>query len=403
MAVEAIWEKHQAEKHREYRTKFMHRLNEVLQHVRQSKDIDDIMTGMSQEIRALFGCDRLTLYAVNPCRTSIKSRIKIGMDHFKDFVLPISNSSIAGFVALHKRAFNIADVYDAHELRAYSSELRFLDAVDKRTGYRTREMIAAPIVNARNGELLGVLQLINNRLGGRFQPIVQEGAQELCRVLGAVFEDRLAEPVEITTRFDPLVVLGHLAGPELELAKRSAKRKQAMLEDLLLDEFQVGLDELGASYSHFFGVPYEGFRPDRLMPALQHSISRDYAEQHGWIAIEEADNTLVVAATDPDRLRASRRVEHLFPGLLVELRVTTDREFGQFVSHLYGAEEPAPVISPTGPAADPAQLMVERVQALLVEALANAAPEVRAILRPESMRIERGEARLTLTVDIKLP
>jgi hypothetical protein len=400
-AVEAIWEKHQAHKQGEHRAKFIQRLNEVLQGVQASGDIDDIMTAMSGDIRALFGCDRLTLYTVNPCRTSIRSRIKIGMDNFKDFALPISTSSIAGFVALHKRLFNITDVYDTEELRSYSRELHFLDAVDKRTGYRTREMVAAPIINVRNGELLGVLQLINNRLGGRFQPLVEEGVQTLCRVLGAVFEERLSEPVEITTRFDPLIVLGHLAGAELELAKRSARRKQASLEDLLMDEFQVGLDKLGASYAHFFGVPYEAFNPGRLMPALQQSIGRDYAEHNGWVVVEEGGNTLVVAATDPDRLRASRGVENLFPAHHVELRVTTDREFRQFVSSYYGSNGTDGAIAVSSP--QTAEALAQRVQQLIAEALARAAPEVQAVLRHEGLRIERGEARLTLNIDIRLP
>lgn len=56
-------------------------------------------------------------------------------------------------------------VYYAAELKGHNNGLQFLREVDRRTGYRTRQMLVAPMVEASSGELVTVVQLINRREG----------------------------------------------------------------------------------------------------------------------------------------------------------------------------------------------------------------------------------------------
>ena len=81
------------------------------------------------------------------------------MSSFKDLKLPINEQSIAGYVALTKKLINIKDVYDENELRSHHQELHFLVEVDRRTGYRTKQMLVAPVVDGESGDLIGVVQL----------------------------------------------------------------------------------------------------------------------------------------------------------------------------------------------------------------------------------------------------
>ena len=407
MTQEASWEEHQSLKRAERRLGFLRRLQELINKIHSTENIDEIMLDLSRDICSLFSCDRLTLYTVSPCRTAIESKIKTGMDSFKNFSLPIANSSIAGHVALTKRSFNIRDVYDSDELRSYSRELRFLDKVDTRTGYHTREMVAAPLVNARTGELLGVLQLINNRMGGPFPELVEEGVRELCKTLAIAFEQRLKTPETVHTRFDPLVVLGSLSRPELELAKRTARRKRLHLEDVLIDEFQVTPAQLGAAYAQFFGVPYEPFQSERRKLNLPHNFKREYVEHNGWLILEESGKTLTVVALDLDRLRATRTVEDLFPEYDVQLRVTTRREFLQTVEQLYGS-----ATAPANPRSSD-DALIERLHRIISDALASGAPELQANLQAAESQIARisgassldgsAKAQLTIRIELKLP
>lgn len=59
--------------------------------------------------------------------------------------------------------------------------MQFLKEVDKRTGYRSKQMLVAPILDAQNNDLLGVVQLINNRSDKPFPALADEGVLGLAQ------------------------------------------------------------------------------------------------------------------------------------------------------------------------------------------------------------------------------
>ena len=65
-------------------------------------------------------------------------------------------------MALSKRQLNIANVNDARALQSIHPELRFADAVDKSTSFRSVQMTISPIL--AGGAMLGVLEVINNKM-----------------------------------------------------------------------------------------------------------------------------------------------------------------------------------------------------------------------------------------------
>ena len=52
----------------------------------------------------LFNADRLTIYSIGEDKGSIVSKVKTGLNSFKDLKLPIAEQSIAGYVALSQEA-----------------------------------------------------------------------------------------------------------------------------------------------------------------------------------------------------------------------------------------------------------------------------------------------------------
>ena len=116
------------------RLTFFKNLQTVTNRIHATSNIDEIMLELSADVCALFGADRLTIYSVGEDKASIVSKIKTGLNSFKDLRLPIADQSIAGHVALAKKIVNIRDVYDDAELKAINPSLRFLQEVDKRTG-----------------------------------------------------------------------------------------------------------------------------------------------------------------------------------------------------------------------------------------------------------------------------
>jgi len=72
--------------------------------------------------------------------------------------LPLSKPSLAGHVALSRDILRLSDAYDIPPDRPYA----FNHAVDAQTGYRTRSVLAVPLMEP-TGNVIGVFQLINAR------------------------------------------------------------------------------------------------------------------------------------------------------------------------------------------------------------------------------------------------
>ena len=320
------------------RLEFTKNLNQVNNKIHATGNVDEIMLEVSKDICALFNADRLTIYVVGEDNISLVSKVKTGLNSFKDLKLPIAEQSLAGYSAMHKKLLNIKDVYDEKELAQYSAHLRFLQEVDKRTGYRTKQMLVAPILDSGSGDLIGVIQVINNKAGVPFTAMIEEGVQELAQTMAvALRQHQRQQNSTAKTKYDYLVADAVLSAAEFELATRTARRKGIDIEEVLLDEFQVSAAALGKALSSFFGVPYQPYRSDRIKPAeLLKNLRREYVESSHWIPIEETQEGLMILTTDPERIQASRVVNNIFSKSRLNYFVCSQREFKQTLDLFYG-------------------------------------------------------------------
>jgi type II secretory ATPase GspE/PulE/Tfp pilus assembly ATPase PilB-like protein len=317
---------------------FNRNLHHVTNKIHATNNVDEIMLDVSKDICTLFNADRLTIYVVGDDNLSLVSKVKTGLNSFKDLKLPIAEQSIAGYVALNKRLLNIKDVYDEKELALYSPQLRFLQEVDKRTGYRTKQMLVIPILDANTNDLAGVIQVINNKDGVPFPASTEVGAQELAQTIAVALRQRQLSTTA-KTKYDHLVTDAVLSAAEYELATRTARRKGIDIEDVLIDEFQVSVAALGKALSIFFGVPYEAFRPDRIKPTeLLRNLKREFVASGHWIPIGENEEGLIILTTDPERTQASRVVNNIFTKHRLKYVVCSQREFNQYLDLFYSGK-----------------------------------------------------------------
>jgi GAF domain-containing protein len=256
---------------------FFRRLQQLTTRIHATRHVDEIMLDLSEDICALFGADRLTIYTVGDDKASLVAKVKTGMASFRQLRLPISAQSVAGYAALARRLLNLNDVYDAQELQRYATDLRFQQGVDKRTGYRTTQMLVVPIVH--DNEVSGVLQLINNLRGGPFDGTVVEGARYLCDTLGIAFAQRRQDAPRERTGFVGALRAGLLGRAEVDEAVAQARRDGRDIEDVLLDDCKLKLPVVGRALADHFAVPYLAFHPGRRVPAdLLAGVDRASAE-----------------------------------------------------------------------------------------------------------------------------
>jgi hypothetical protein len=367
---------------------FFKKLQNVTNKIHATDRINEIILNLSPDICDLFGCERLTIYTVGEGRTTIETMIKTGLNSFKDFSLPISDRSVAGYVALSKKSVNIVDAYDDAEMTRFNPSFQFLKKVDKRTGFRTREMLVAPIVHERTRELLGVLQIINNRAGGAFTSILEEGAVELCNTLAIAFAQRLQHTPAVRSKYQPLVTDGVISLAELELAGQEARLHNRGMEEVLRMQFQVKPGEIGAALAAHFGVPYEPYRAARrLAEDATHNFKREFVEHNQWLVLEKNESELVVLALDPERVRGSRMIFNLFPKSAIRYLVTTEAEFAQTVEQVFGDASGELDTSfgntiPRDPESTPEEDLLRRVKQTILNAFGQSAADIHIEIVP---------------------
>jgi type II secretory ATPase GspE/PulE/Tfp pilus assembly ATPase PilB-like protein len=319
---------------------FYRQLHHVTARIHNTENLEQIMLEASQDICKLLNADRLTLYAVSEDQASIISKIKTGLKSNRDLTLPISPQSIAGYAAYSRTLLNLADVYDDEALKQIHPALTFLKEVDKRSGYRTRQMLVAPILEGNT--LHGVLQVINNKSEGPFGELEVDGVTELCKTLATAIRQRVKEAraaAPKATKYDALVNDGLLTAEELKQCQIEARTEGLTLEQQLIAQYKLRPAQLGTSLARFFGVPYEPFNPSRLrIEALHGALKRDFLEEQGWIPLEESPEGLLVMCTDPEAVRGARVVPQVFSRMAkFAYRVTTHGEFEQTLAQLFGA------------------------------------------------------------------
>jgi signal transduction histidine kinase len=137
------------------------RLMKVGAAISSELDLDALLRTISQTTSHLLGAERSTVFLVDRARNELWSRVAEGLDR-QEIRIPLA-AGIAGTVASSGAPIRISDAY---------TDPRFNPDVDKRTGYRTRNILCAPMRNAR-GQVIGVFQVLNKR-GGDFSALDEQ-------------------------------------------------------------------------------------------------------------------------------------------------------------------------------------------------------------------------------------
>jgi signal transduction histidine kinase len=139
-------------------------------------DIDELLDRIMKAVTRLMDAERSTLFLVDKAKREIWSKVIQGTE-VKDIRLPIGQG-IAGWVAQTKKLVRIDEAYE---------DERFDRSVDKRSGFRTRSILCAPIFDSRK-RLLGVIQVLN-KLGGHFEDSDEEMLTALSSQIAIALEN----------------------------------------------------------------------------------------------------------------------------------------------------------------------------------------------------------------------
>ncbi|MGE0787480.1 MAG: GAF domain-containing protein [Sandaracinaceae bacterium] len=116
-------------------------------------DLDELLGLVASRITAVIDAERSTIYLLDDDGEHLVSRVAEGQSSSR--IRLRVGEGLAGWVAKTGQRINIKDAYQ---------DVRFDAEWDRRTGYRTRSILAVPMKN-RHGRALGVVQVLNKRAG----------------------------------------------------------------------------------------------------------------------------------------------------------------------------------------------------------------------------------------------
>lgn len=145
-------------------------LLEVAKHLGAEHEIDRLLDIILEEAKRVTEADRCTLFISDKKRGELWAKIAQGMGG-KRLRIPLGQG-IAGQCATTCETIHIPDAY---------ADPRFNQAVDKQSGYRTRNILAVPMIDDQD-ECRGVIQALNKTRNRQFD----SEDQEMLMALGAI-------------------------------------------------------------------------------------------------------------------------------------------------------------------------------------------------------------------------
>jgi len=306
-------------------------LQEITNRIHAAQNIAHILVEIKDGILNLFDASSITIYVVDKHREEIYSMFLAGTQ-IKEIRVPISNQSIAGYVANTYNIVNIGDAYNQAELKAMDFELTFDSSWDKKSGFRTRQILAAPIFY--EDQLMGVIQILNKKFGeGKFSEDEVGLAMEIAEVLGVAFYNQQRFARRRKTRFDFLITRGLIKEEEMEAAWDEAREQKESIEHYLMRKYRISKDDIGHSFEEFYRCRFIDYNEKAVIPGdLIKNLRKDYLRREIWVPLEKIDNNIHVIVDDPNNILKRDAIENLLKTKKVKYDVALPEDILKYIN-----------------------------------------------------------------------
>jgi HD-GYP domain-containing protein (c-di-GMP phosphodiesterase class II) len=146
------------------KTDLIEKLLDIGAALSSAQDLGELLNLILSKSREITYSDAGSVYLVDNSQETSKLLFKVAQNgskprlSFKEFSLPLTDKSLAGYVAITGQSLNLSDAYDLPSGVPYQLDTSF----DRDINYRTCSVMVLPMQN-RQGDTIGVLQLINRK------------------------------------------------------------------------------------------------------------------------------------------------------------------------------------------------------------------------------------------------
>ena len=146
------------------KTDLIEKLLDIGAALSSAQDLGELLNLILSKSREITYSDAGSVYLVDNSQETSKLLFKVAQNgskprlSFEEFSLPLTDKSLAGYVAITGQSLNLSDAYDLPSGVPYQLDTSF----DRDINYRTCSVMVLPMQN-RQGDTIGVLQLINRK------------------------------------------------------------------------------------------------------------------------------------------------------------------------------------------------------------------------------------------------
>jgi type II secretory ATPase GspE/PulE/Tfp pilus assembly ATPase PilB-like protein len=314
---------------------FAENVKRITDQIHAASDLDHILLDLRKEILSILDAEDLTIFALDSEKKEIFSKIP-HIDSVEEIRIPITEQSLAGFCAKYLRPVSIADAYNIAELQGVHPSLLHDSSYDKRTGFKTKQVLTYPIV-ADNKYLMGVFQLLNKKSGARFTRKDEESVAEIAKALGIAFFNLRKISKKNPTKFDRLVTNNRITQNELDQAIAESRRGVSDFESILIEKYKVPKLEIGKSLAQFHKCPYIEYSDRTIVDVeLLKNLNVDYLRKNHWMPLKRDRTAIEILTDDPGDLDRVADIKRTFPGLNIRFAISLRRDIAQFLGAATG-------------------------------------------------------------------
>ncbi len=314
---------------------FAENVKRVTDQIHAASNLDHILLDLRKEILSIYDAEDLTIFAFDSEKKEIFSKIP-HIDSVEEIRIPITEQSLAGFCAKYLRPVSIADAYNIAELQGVHPSLLHDTSYDKRTGFKTKQVLTYPIV-ADNKYLMGVFQLLNKKSGPRFTRKDEESVAEIAKALGIAFFNLRKISKKNPTKFDRLVTNNRITQNELEQAIAESKKGVSDFESILIEKYKIPKLEIGKSLAQFHKCPYIEYSDRTIVDVeLLKNLNVDYLKKNHWMPLKRDRTAIEILTDDPGDLDRVADIKRTFPGLNIRFAISLRRDIAQFLGSATG-------------------------------------------------------------------
>ncbi len=228
----------------EKKFKILKSVYEIGKLITSTLDSEKVLQLITEKVGEVLSAENWSLLLVDEEKQELYFGIVVGScsDKIKKKRLKLGEG-IAGWVAVNRQPILIPDVY---------KDPRFFPGMDKVSGFKTESIICAPLIS--KGKVLGVIELINKKIGDEFTESDLESLTHLADYIAIAIDNaKNFEKIQELTIKDDLTCLYNTRFfhemLEREIKRAIRKKRDLSLIFMDLDHFK----DVNDTYGHIYG------------------------------------------------------------------------------------------------------------------------------------------------------